>query len=268
LHDVAAQDSYTDSSASGGLKHYHQLASRGITSVQDYCGLHTYPGGSYPTRQLGDRLSYIYGAYGANYPVWCTEWGYNNALAMTEGQRPISEEAAGIYGPRSYLQFITKVRPNGAPRDLRLTYYELLDDYDAGAKDSHENNFGMFGVSGDSPGAATQPSSWRQKPVAKKVGAFLNALKDPPGTRSYLPPKVICGVRTSATGAKLQWQVTATKAQANAGTATVWLWRDKDIWDRDTGKPISVGSVSVDVTDQAGTRRFSIGAEVVPVTLR
>lgn len=268
LHDVQAQVSYTASSAPGGLKHYHQLAGLGIKAVQNYCGLHTYPGGSYPTRQLNERLSYIYAAYGANYPVWCTEWGYHNALATTAGHKPISEAAAGTYGPRAYLQFITKVEPNGAPRDLVLTFYEMLDDYDSGTKDIHEQNFGLWGVSDQSQDAATQPSSWRPKPIAQKLSALLNALKDPPGTPTYLPPKVVCDVRSTAADASLQWQVTATKAQANAGTATVWLWRDKEVWNRDTARPIVVSSVPVDLTDRAGTRRLTIGAEVVPIPLR
>ena len=134
VHDDAADKSYTDTNPLGGQFHHHQLVEAGIMEYQDEIGLHTYPGGSFPIRKLDLRLEHMYEAYGANYPVFCTEHGWHNALNPALGHKPITEAGAGTYGPRGILQFLSLVRPNGIVRGpLRYTYYSGLDNPDTGA---------------------------------------------------------------------------------------------------------------------------------------
>lgn len=269
LHDVAADNSYTQANPSGGKFHFEQLRDLGILAVQDMAGLHTYSGGAFPIRKLDERLVHIYGAYGANYPVWCTETGWHNALATTLGHKPISEAGAGTYGPRAILQFVTTVKPNGIARDLRYTVFEGIDDWDGPPPFTNvELHFGMIAVSEATAALAVNPSSWRKKPILLKDGAMLNAMADPLGQAPYTPPLVVCDVSSPSAGANLQWQVVATKAQADAGQATCWIWRDMEVWDRNTRTPINVPPVAVDIRDRVGVRRFNIDAEVTPVDLR
>lgn len=271
LLDTLADASYgSDPTPVGGREHYHQLLAEGILAYQDMAGLHSYPGGSYPTRKMDEgvqagtpgRLDRIYDAYGANYPVWVSEWGYHNAMLFTR-HNPATEATAGTYGPRGYLQILTQTKPNGPARNnMHLTYYEFLDDFDDPPKDNHEANFGMYAVSDTSAELAIQPSTWRAKPVATKVGNLLNSLRDPDGTPAYTPPLVVCDVSTAATNAELQWQVTATKAQADAGAASLWIWRNVIV------ENTTVLPVSVTVRDRVGPRNFSVNAEVQEIVLR
>lgn len=288
LHDEAADDSYDLASPSGGTQHYHQLLNEGILPYQDMAGLHTYPGGSFPTRKLDPgtvagavgRLTRIYDAYGANYPVWCTEHGWHNKLTTTSGHKPISEAGAGTYGPRAVMQFLTRVKIGdgttlGPARNLRYGYFEFGDDYDGNAGVDHETRFGMWAVSQVSAADAVLPAKWRRKPVGDKIAGLLNRLTDPDGTAAYTPPLVVCKVSTTATGAKLQWQVTATKAQADAGRASLWIWRDMNVWNRDTEQPITVLPVAVTVRDRVGVvpnatggTTHQVDAEVQEIELR
>lgn len=305
LHDQASQSSYERTAAVaglGGLKHYDQLAmgvdANGAAGLYgglldasgnlQYCtmiGLHTYPGGSFPLRSLDvmpdgtpGRLALINSAFGTNTPVWCTEHGWHNAMSYTS-HRPISEAGAGTYGPRAILQFVTTVKKVGGgtdiARNLYYTYYEGLDD--SQSLTVHEDRFGMYGVGEGVAGSGsatdpTNPATWRQKPVSSNIATMLTAMANPANTAAYTPAAVTCTVTCSASNHNLQYQVTATKAQSDAGTATLWIYRNMDIWDRNALTAITVPKVDISVTDRVGARSFTgtagVDAEVKRIDLR
>ncbi len=272
LHDIAVENS--------NGRHWELLKTEGIEQWCDMIGLHTYPGGSFPQRKLDvglqagvkGRLEYIKATFGNDVAVWCTEWGYHNARLQT-GHRPVPFSVAATYAPRGFLQFITTVKPNGIVRNLALTYFESLDNPNTATTSSiggsawynssnHEIFFGMYNV----PTASV--STWTAKAIVPSLTAFLGTMQDPAGTAGYTPNLVTCEVATTATGAELQWQVVATKAQSDAGTATLWIWRDKDIWNRDTLAFITVQPVTVSVTDRVGRRSISVDGSVQRLDLR
>lgn len=272
LHDVMVDNSKG--------QHWELLKAEGIEQWCDMIGLHTYPGGSYPERKLDKgltatqkgRLEYIKITFGNDVAVWCTEWGYHNAKLQT-GHRPVPFSVAADYAPRGFLQFVTTVKPTGIVRNMALTYFESLDNPSGSAivgigdtgwynSANHEVHLGMFNV----PTANT--ATWTPKEIATGMTAFLGAMRDPVGTPDYTPNLVKCDVSSAVDGAALQWQVTATKAQSDAGTATLWIWRNKDIWNRDTLAFITVLPVSVGVTDRVGKRTIPVDGKVQRLDLR
>ncbi len=274
LHDTAAQNSYdgTIEPGTGGARHYHQLSENGLLDANgdlQYCqmvGLHSYPGGGVPITATDRRLGYLYDAFGDLAPVFFSEWGYVNALNVPEGGfKPISEAGAGTYGPRGFLQLITHVKPNGVQRgEIYLTYFEELDDYGPNY-DEVQDHFGMVAVDQTNGEAgATNPANWRRKPVSRKIGRLLSALAEPASTPAYEPVAVVCAVSSSVTDAALQFQVTQTKAQADDGTGTCWVWRDKSVWNRDTREEITVLPVNISVRDRVGTRSSSVAEDNIP----
>jgi len=263
LHDIAADQSYTQSNPSGGPKHYHQLKAAGILSHQTISGQHSYPGGSYPLRQLDARIGLMKSAYGPDYTSWVTEWGYHNAMKTSAGHKPVTPEVAGIYAPRAYLQFLTTVK-GGTDHDVvGLCYYEHLDD--SQSQTAHEERFGIEGVGATNP---TDPSTWTQKAAAASMQALLAPMKDPAGTGAYQPKPVGLKVEPPAGNTDVQWQLVQNKAQLDAGTATVLVYRDKDVWSRETLTPITVSEVEVKITDRNGTRTVPVGPAVKKVNTR
>ncbi|MCA9325072.1 hypothetical protein KDA23_03350 [Candidatus Saccharibacteria bacterium] len=241
LHDTNAYKSYTTASPDGGKYHYQQLKDAGVLNYQDYAGMHRYPSGSTPLTGFDGRAQYIYDAYGANYPIWITEWGYNNALATAQNRNPVSQLASSIYSPRAIFEF--------GRMHVRFMQYEVLDDPNP-ANDDAESNYGFWHVT------STDPSTWTPKPIVSTVRSVLNKLYDP-GT-SYTPAPVNMTV-SAPSGSNLEYAVT----RKRNGDATVWLWRDVSVWNTSTDKDISIPNVSVTVTDSIGTRTVNVGATLV-----
>jgi hypothetical protein len=239
LHDTEA--------ARNGGAHYRLLERIGVARYQDYLGMHRYPGGGVPTNGLDGRLQYVYGAFGPQYPVWITEWGYHNALRTTSGHKPTSEEAAATYGPRGLLQF--------AERGMPLVRYEFLDDPDA-TQAAHESHFGLYGVNSVGADPAT---TWQPKPEAEAMKRLLQRLKDPGG--NYEPGPV----GLSVTGASDVRYVVTRKRN---GEATVHLWRELSVWDPMGEKALKAASTDVIVQDRIGPRTVALDAEVTSLGLR
>jgi hypothetical protein len=239
LHDTEA--------ARNGGAHYKLLERSGIARYQDYLGMHRYPSGGVPTDGLDGRLQYVYGAFGPQYPVWITEWGYHNALDTTAGHKPTSEEAAATYGPRGLLQF--------AERGIPLVRYELLDDPDT-TQAEHESHFGLYGVKSVAGDPAT---TWRTKPEAEAMKRLLRSLKDPGG--SYVPGPV--GLSVTGTS-DVRYVVT----RKRNGEATVHLWRELSVWDPKGEKALRAAATDVVVEDRIGARTVVVDAEVTSLGLR
>jgi predicted MPP superfamily phosphohydrolase len=285
--------------STAGNSDWTELKGLQIELYQNMASVHSYPEGSFPTSKLdvaidndAARLEFIKDTFGEFYPVACTEWGYHNAFGYT-AHRPVTKKVAGIYAARGYLQTVTTVLAKtgdygvtGAPipRNMYLTYFEGMDDPDSTTvylsgnaptpahvgeltSANYLKNFGMRSV------VSSTTSTWANKPVHTYVADLLTALKDPSTvTSDYLPVPVRCVVTPRTTGAKLQWQVTATKAQSDAGTATLWIWRDLSVWNRDAntglGAEVTVATVVVDVEDAAGTRALTVGGTVIQLDIR
>ncbi len=239
LHDTEA--------ARNGGAHYKLLERIGIGRFQDYLGVHRYPGGGVPTHGLDGRLQYVYGAFGPQYPVWITEWGYHNALNTRSGHKPASEVAAATYAPRALLQF--------AQRGIPLVRFEALDDPES-ALVAHESHFGMYGVKSVAGDPAT---TWRPKPEAAAIRALLQQLEDP-GVE-YTPKPVGLVVE----GAPEVHHVVTRKRN---GEAMVHLWRELPVWDPSGRRSLRVASTDVVVTDRIGKRTITVDADVTSVNLR
>lgn len=246
LHNIAALQSYTSSNPSGGRYHYEQIVNAGIDAYQDWQGMHSYSGGKPPCDGLDIQLNRIYTAFGADYPVWITETGYHNALDTSAGHIPASEAACAVYGPQSVLAL--------GKRGIRSTRYELLDDVDAGVKDVHESNFGLWRVGSSDPG------TWTAKPEVAKVSSLLRSLDD--SGSGYTPALVGMRVATSAT------DVDVTLVGKRDGSNTVYLYRKASVWNTSTLTDVAVPKVEVTVTDRLGARTVFVGANVTTVPLR
>lgn len=252
LHDVFANNSYTQSSPEGGSQHWHQLEALGIRNKQDIAGIHRYPGGFEPLNQWDARIAQLESAYGAGYPVWVTETGYHNAVNTTSGNRPVDEATSSAYAPRALLELC-------AQRDAFISRYELMDDYDPSDADV-ESAFGLWRVDSSDQ---QNSSFWTPKPEATTMESVLSALKDP-GV-SYTPNQV--GVRVEAVSnsvTDIKYVVTSRRDSS----VRVWLWRDQRIWDPINRTTINVPAVGVEVEDQVGTRTIQVDGSVTQIDLR
>jgi hypothetical protein len=243
---------------------WQQLADAGILGYQDFANIHSYPNAYTPMTKLDARLKDMRAAYGANYPAWVTEFGYTNNVGGTGN--PTTDRTQGIYVPRAYLQFVLD-------RGLHLSYYEAMDDPDPAdpttnpptlANRNRERHFGWWRTSNQS----TSPTTWTPKPVVASVTDLLARMKDPATvTAPYTPSRVTLRVSTTSTDVK--WHTLATKAQSDAGTATVFIYRNVAVNNAaNTDTDVTVSTVSVTITDRVGARTFDVGADVLAVTLR
>ena len=249
LQTVAAEDSYDPAVTNplGGPRHFHQLKAAGILAFQSWAGLHSYPDGRTPAHGLTNRLRIIDSAYGADYPVWITEWGYHNALATTAGHDPVPESVSATYASRGLLAMVP------GERRMRLARYEALDDPDPGVKDNHEANFGLWRV------GSNDPATWRAKEEVDIMRGILAALRDPGPAYTTAP------VNLAVSGPRdLRYVVT----RKRDGSATLWVWRSLSVWDAAARTPLTVPTVSVTVTDSAGSRTIQVGPRARSLALR
>lgn len=161
---------------------------------------------------------------GLNVPVVATETGYHNAVNTTDGHRPVSEKAAGIYVPRLFLEY--------ARAGVERTFtYELVDLWpDDGSKSDPQRHFGLF------------RHDWSYKPAATAI-KNMNGWLDSPAT----------GPRTA-----LDYSMTNTDDPDGAGTkgdvrhllmqkadGSYWLavWQNSSVWNNATGGDITNSSV-------------------------
>lgn len=100
--------------------------------------IHSYPGGEAPDQDshMNDEVALAAKNTGSE-PVQATETGYTTAVNTTDGHRPASERAAGIYMPRLYLDDFR--------RGISRTYaYDLIDDQSDPGRTDVESNFGLL----------------------------------------------------------------------------------------------------------------------------
>jgi hypothetical protein len=226
---------------------FFALRDAGLPQYLDYAGLHSYPSGWGPAAYVDLRLGWVRDAWGA-IPTWVTETGYNTAhnapFNGDEGPKPVPQDVAATYGPRSVLEY--------ARRGCRAVRFQLLDQPNA-ADDEPSYNRGLIENTGD------LPSTWTPKPEYTTMQTFLASLRD--SAASYTPPPFEIGVQ----GPKnLRWLPVG----KSDGSRSLLMYRGAPVWDPDTRTRRTVKVADVTVTDRLGTRVVKVGADVVTLGIR
>jgi hypothetical protein len=165
--------------------------------------IHPYPGGQTPDSNLTSQFDVAKPHFGGRY-IWATETGYQNAVnaPLTEGHKPTSERAQGIYAPQLYLDYYRR-------GITRTCMYEFLDEWADPAKDARESNFGLL------------RNDLSPKPAYTHVARLLELLSDPtprtPGALSF----TIWGPTT----------LRSKLFQKGDGSFWLALWNDVSVWD-------------------------------------
>jgi hypothetical protein len=223
---------------------YARLADLGLAELVDAVGLHSYPGGRYPSRGLDERLAPLR-SYFPDAGVWLTETGYNNAVGSSGsgGATPVPEEVAAAYAAPTLLEAVD--------RGMAIVWYEVLDDPDPGARDVAESNYGLLAVAG----RGAPP--WRAKPVVEALTGFLAELRDPGPV--HRPEPVTLTVTSAADD--VRW----TALGKRDGSTWLHLRRSVDLWDPVSQTTAAVDPVPVSVDSPSGRTTVDVGAAVTSI---
>ena len=225
------------------LVDFQALTDAGIKPFMAEAGMHSYPGGLEPTNKLDQRLGWVRNYWG-DFRYWGTETGYTSALNTTSGFRPVPEEVAAVYGPRSILTYFE--------RGAMSTRFELLNDPEVGLR-NQEAHFGLVRT------PSLDPSTWSTKPEFDTVKAFQERLMDPVASYSPVP------VRLKVTApADVKWTV----VQKSDGSSRILAYRDVSVYNVVTKTRLDPGAVAVTVTDREGTRVVGVGPNVRGIRVR
>ncbi len=234
LHDVQLE-------AVGGA-HWQQLVDAGIARYMDVCAIHNYPGASTPDTKRAERVQWVHDAFGADYPVKFTEWGYTNTLGPKArrigGAKTISADASRYYDCQVVLDF--------ANQGWEVMRYEFLDDPDPSNLVT-ESNYGLWevqSITGD------PDSTWTPKPAVKPLSRLLGSLKDPGAAYTPNPMRL----RVDAPG-----DVRTCLAQKRDGSTTLWLWRNVQVWDPIAERTLNPGPVTATVERPKKTYQVEVG---------
>ncbi len=223
---------------------YKWFLDRGLMNYMTHAGSHGYSGGRYPDRKFATQLKPMLTYW--KKPVWITESGFTNSLSGPTGPSPIPEWAAGVYAPSAVLEAID--------RNWKVTWFEVLDDPDAGSKDITEANYGLYALVNNQ-----KAPPWRAKPAATALKGILTSMRDP-GT-AYRPASI--GLRVSAPTADVRW----TALGKRDGSVRLYLRRAAEVYDPKYKRTLTVPKVTVTIETAKGARTVSVGAEVVSVLL-
>lgn len=228
----------------GKESHYKLLADAGIVQYMDFAAMHRYPGGRYPNYMLDEQLTWIKRHWGGK-PTCITETGYTNAVATPTGHPPVPEDVSAVYAPSALLEAVD--------RGCTVSWFELLDDPDPGAKDDIESNFGMFAIkSGIAP-------PWRAKPVVGVMKSFLSGLKD--AGPAYSPRAI--GLKVSSSVSDVETTVLGKRN----GSVTLYMRRATNCWDPVKKQRIAVKQIPVTVQTVKGSATFLLDHKVRSVLL-
>ena len=223
---------------------FFAMADAGLPPYIDHAGLHSYPAGWGPAMYVETRLGYVRDAWGA-VPTWVTETGYNTASGapfVEEGPKPVPEDIAATYGPRSVLEYYR--------RGCKAARFQLLDRVNP-ANDMPVANYGIIENTGD------HPSTWTRKLEFTVMQKFLTSLRDT-AVESYAPPAVSVGVQGPR---NLRW----TAVGKSDGSCRLLMYRGAPVWNPDTRTRRTVKAADVTVVDSLGTRVIKVGAQLVRV---
>jgi hypothetical protein len=188
----------------------------------DYGNMHSYPGGEPPEEALAYPVNLARQVAGDR-PLYSTETGYHNAL-RAEGERVqpgVSEQAAGVYLPRLYLEYFKE----GVARTFA---YELLDQRPDPGNGNAELNFGLLAA------------DFRQKPAFRSMMNLIRLLKDDGGGAQ-------ASGRMSYSLVDDEGVHTLLLRKSN-GKFYLAVWRaDTSVWNTDSRRPVSVRPRAVEV---------------------
>jgi hypothetical protein len=242
LHDVQLE-------AVGGA-HWQQLVDAGIRPFMDVCAIHNYPAGSTPDSKRAERVQWVYDAFGADYPIKFTEWGYTNTLgpkaSRIGGAKAISPEASKFYDCQVVLDF--------ANNGWEVMRYEFLDDPDP-TNTVTESNYGLWEVGSI---AGDPDTTWTAKPAVKPLSALLRSLRDPGAAYTPNPMRM----RVDAPS-----DVRTCLAQKRDGSTTLWLWRHVQVWDPIAEKSLNPGPVTARVERPKNTYTVEVGPMPIAIDL-
>ena len=225
---------------------FYALRDAGLVPYIDYAGLHTYPSGWGPAFYVDLRLGYVRDAWG-DIPTWVTETGYNTAnqaVFAEEGPKPVPQDVAAAYGPRSVLEF--------ARRGCKAARFQLLDRVNI-PNDLATHNYGMIENTGD------DPTTWTPKKEYTAMQRFLTSLRDT--ATSYTPAPVQVGVSGPR---NLKWMVVG----KSDGSRNLLMYLGAALWNPETRTRRTVRYADVTVTDRLGTRVVGVAGKVVSLRVR
>ncbi len=182
-----------------------------LSGCLDRGNLHPYPGGQSPDRtNFGDLSVSLDGARSTSgaKPVWVTESGYHNAVnCLGCGHDPTSEQAAGVYLPRMFMENFRR----GIPR----TYaYELIDLLADPEKDDLQSNFGLLRNDGS------------RKPGFVGLRNVMRILSDSGSATGTLAYSLNCSDCPEA--------VRQVVLRKSTGDYYLVAWRETSVWNRTT----------------------------------
>jgi hypothetical protein len=185
----------------------------------DFGNIHSYSGGKMPS--AGDLDEWWIPAARlicGNKPIMATETGFHNAIQDPKALHPgVSEQAAGKYIPRLYLEYFN--------RNIRRTFtYEFIDEE---LEIDQENNFGLLRYNG-SP-----------KPAFTALKNLIALLKDP---GSSFPLKSLAYTLTENTP-----HLHHTLLQKRNGTFYLILWQEVSSFDLKTKQDVVVPDLPITI---------------------
>jgi hypothetical protein len=197
----------------------------------DFGNIHPYPGGNEPDSE--EHLTYhldLAARVAGSKPVLATETGYHNALNVRAGGHgPATEEAAGVYMPRLFLEYF---RAGYA----RAFAYELIDQFPSENRMNPEANFGLL------------RNDFSEKPAFTAVERLIDLLRDPgPGFRPRPLNYSIQGGPPTLRQLLLQ---------KRDGTHYLALWNQVSVWD--PKQRVALNPATVDVELALGRRARQI----------
>jgi hypothetical protein len=201
---------------------YASSRSEALPRVAGVLNAHPYSGGAPPEPALGDAVRELADLeQGHKRGMVFTEAGYHNAMNETDGQPPVSEEAAAVYIPRLLVTaFGAGVR--------RTFLYELVDEKPDPALADQEQHFGLL------------RNDLSPKPAFTAVKTLIAALRTSPGpgTRTHVPWAVV---------PQEPGEVKRLLLSRPDGSHVIALWRPVSVWDQDSREPRDPGEQPVDL---------------------
>jgi hypothetical protein len=203
-----------------------------ISRWLDYGNMHPYPSGAPPDldSQLNQELQWA-AANADSKRVQATETGYHNALNANSPHRGTSEEAAGVYVPRLFLDYFRR----GVARTFD---YELVDEHPDQPRENIEANFGLL------------RNDFSEKPAFVALKRLIALLRDP--GPSFKTGSLDYSIKDAPTSLR---QVLL---QKHDGSFDLALWNAVSIWDPTTAKPLSPADPSVQVVFAEPMRRVEV----------
>jgi len=184
-----------------------------LGSWLDQGNMHPYPGGQLPLANVPFNEQ-AETSVEQGKPLTASETGYNNALASTGGNLPVSETAAAAYVPRTFLDHF---------RDgITRTYlYELADEKPDSGLTNQEQHFGLL------------RNDLSEKPAFGTLQALLSSVA--PTTSTAFAPSGLNYQLAQGPSDLRQLLL-----QTGPSSYALVLWRDVSVWNTSTGQDLTV----------------------------